>query len=167
MEKTTSYRKYGIAGLVLSILAVTTASVALAWGPRGPHRDGEFAAFMLERMLERVDATDEQQQQITTIFERTHEDIAALREGIVEDPSEEILTLLSAPTVDPDALEQLRVRHTERLNGLSQIVVASVVEASQVLTAEQRSELATAFQERFENAGGFRGRGRHFGPRHW
>ena len=109
-----------------------------------------------DRLLDRIDATDEQREAIMGIVDEVAEDFAggmdAHRALRGEWRSE-----LERPELDAEALEALRVRHVQLVDEKSRRLLDVVVRAGSVLTVEQRGELL----ERFSRFGG-----RHHHHRH-
>lgn len=150
-------RGWLIVGLVTAVSLVTVS----AWAIGGHHGDGDrhaFHAFMLNRMLERVDATDEQREQITAIVESAHDEMRAQRHGQREEIRERAVAILTAEPVDTQALEVVRLEVRDQMNDATAKISQVLVEVANVLDQEQRIALAEAMEERFAKH-----RGRH-GP---
>jgi hypothetical protein len=125
-------------------------------GWRGGHRFGGFdGAFLtpgrIERMVARlswaVDASSEQKQKLTAIVQRAGDDLRPLRERHME-LRQQAREILAAPTVDRAKLEALRTDVMKLADQASQRITAALAEAAEVLTPEQRAELARRM-ERF------------------
>jgi Spy/CpxP family protein refolding chaperone len=107
---------------------------------------------MLERSLDEVGASEAQRVQVLEIAERTGAELEALhpdRQAL----REELTTQLSAPIIDREALEQLRSEHLAAIESASQLLVAALADAADVLTPEQRVQLAERHRERWERFG--------------
>jgi periplasmic protein CpxP/Spy len=124
-------------------------------GPRGWHGDAEVTeegvrdhlGFAADRMLSRVDATDDQRDQVDAILDDLAPALLAQKldgEGL----HEQLKTALTAEVVDAEALEGLRVDGLAHADETSALVLDSVVAIGQVLTPEQRGELVE-LAERF------------------
>lgn len=118
---------------------------ATGWG-HGKHGgahggEAEMALRLSPRVLDRLEATPQQRQQIRAIMEAAradlrsqHESARALRQRSME--------LLSQPTIDAAAMEALRKDMLAQRDRASQRQLQAVLEASRVLTPEQRKRLA-------------------------
>jgi Spy/CpxP family protein refolding chaperone len=149
----------GVLGAGLAVLLGTGAwAAATARGPGGWHGRGhaeharEHFRAMLERALDEIGASETQRAQILEIAERTgaelealHPDRRALRE--------ELTARLSAPSIDREALERLRSEHLASIESASQVLVAALADAADVLTPEQRVQLAELHRGRWERFG--------------
>jgi protein CpxP len=121
-----------------------------------PERVHQRIDRRVERVLDRVDATKEQQDKVAGIIKGAFNDLTAL--GIKPwEVREKALTLFRADTIDPAALEAMRAEHIAMADTASKRVVQALTEAAQVLTPEQRRELA----ERWEHRGWRGHRGWH------
>jgi Spy/CpxP family protein refolding chaperone len=143
-------------GMTLAVLLV--ANTVSAWG-RGD-RDGHdiediksHAEHFVGRALDRLDATDEQTAAIQTIVMATIDELNAAR-GEIGSGRGEFIELMTAPTIDRAALEELRLTHLERANVMTQIVAANLADVMDVLTPEQRIRL----EEHLEKHHGRHGR---------
>lgn len=154
--------------LAVTVIAVGTAGVfartALSdeggWHSRWNHSDGARHGMMFKASLDpaeveerigkvvgqiavEVDATSEQQEKLTVIFTGAATDLIALR-GEIGDRTEtakELIDMLTAPTVDPAAVEAFRAEKLAVADKASRVVAGALVEASEVLTAEQREKI--------------------------
>jgi Spy/CpxP family protein refolding chaperone len=111
-----------------------------AFGSGSPEEHRAFMQRHLEKMLDLVKATDSQRTAIKAIGERLfaemqpiHQEHARLRD--------DLKTALAAPTVDATAVENLRVQATALMDRGSQAITKALVDASNVLTADQRQTL--------------------------
>ncbi|MFH1808998.1 MAG: Spy/CpxP family protein refolding chaperone [Pseudomonadota bacterium] len=146
-------------GLRRWILGLLTAGTALALvvgvagfagGPRGHfgmgHRnvDPEDARahmeFMVGRALSKVDATEDQKTQIQAILDEQLVKMLAMR-GEHDSMREEMHALLTADTIDRQALERFRAQQLERAQAVSLEITDSVARVAEVLTPAQRREL--------------------------
>lgn len=138
---------------VIGALTVATAQAQDRMGGWGPFHGGRFADRGIERVLDRVDATDEQQAAIREILATAREDIQPVTEDIRETRSE-LARLLRAETIDEAAVEDLRESAIGLADSVSARAVTALVDAAEVLTPEQRATL-------LDQGPGF---GRGFGP---
>ncbi len=119
-------------------------------GRGGPGFGGPFAGHMLERALGSVDASDAQRETIRGIVDEASAEIRAMTADL-DDPRAQFSTLLAAETLDRAAFETLRRQTLETGEAVSVRALEALLDAAEVLTAEQRAELVE--------------QGRGFGPR--
>jgi Spy/CpxP family protein refolding chaperone len=107
----------------------------------------EHAESMADRLLNRLDATEEQRAQVQTILGPLVADLVdarlehrAVRAAVVAE--------LTGSSIDREALETLRLERIKAFDELSRRIVGSVADIAEVLTREQRQELAE-LSERF------------------
>ncbi|MBM4266230.1 MAG: periplasmic heavy metal sensor [Deltaproteobacteria bacterium] len=129
------------AGGALLPLGQASAGLFRHHGRHSPEEIRDRATFAVEWVLRSVDATDAQQDQVRAIVERTVNDLLPLREGN-EDMREAALAALTGPTVNRQALEEIRTEKVAEWTDASEEIVASLAEIAEVLTPEQRQELA-------------------------
>lgn len=135
----------GIAGAI-----VLAAGAAIAQGGMGHgmgHFGGKFAEHKFERMMDEIDATDAQQDKIWQIVDKTRSDLRPVGREF-RDSREKVAELLAAPTIDKAAVEALRVERIAAIDAASKKAVDALVEAAEVLTPEQRAELAKEIKDR-------------------
>lgn len=122
------------------------------------------AARMLDRLLADIDASEEQAARIRAIADETLELVAAAHSD-GRDDGETLRALITADPPDRAALEALRSEHLARADALSEAVIAKLSELLEVLTPEQRQQLAEKLDE--HRAHHHRPHaGRHGGPGH-
>ncbi len=134
-------------------LAVT-ASAHQGEGP-GRHGQGGMHAMhagmmgpgMGARVLDAVGATDEQKAQIRQIMDGARNDLQGQREA-GRALREQMRALLAAPTVDANAVEALRQQQQAHREQASRRMTQAMVEASRVLTPEQRQAMAEHSRQR-------------------
>lgn len=145
-------RRAALASVLLgaSLIAVN----AYAFGPRhhGGHR-AEMREVMLGKMLDRVDASDEQRAQITAIVSAARDDVAALRKGSREQLRDDVIRILTAEEVDRAALEALRAEHQRIMDQTLDRMTDALTRAANVLLQSQRIELAEMMREHMERSG--------------
>jgi Spy/CpxP family protein refolding chaperone len=112
----------------------------------------------MERMLERVNATAEQRTKIRAIFEAARNDMRA-QADTRRQLHEQGLALLAQPTIDANAVESLRQQMLAQHDQASQRWSKAMVEAANVLTPQQRAQLAEEMRKRAAE------HGREHGPR--
>jgi protein CpxP len=108
---------------------------------------GMMAGRGMDRMLDGIDATEQQRTQIRQIMQAAMGDLRAQREQhrALRDRA---MAVYTAPTVDANAAEQVRQQMLAQHDATSKRMTAAMVEASRVLTPEQRSKLAERMKER-------------------
>jgi Spy/CpxP family protein refolding chaperone len=137
-------------GLCFAAIAVPYAD-ATAWGRRGPwhgHRSGppdpeevrSHVGFFAERMLRKVDATDEQTGLVKQILSDSADELLVIAEAH-RAQREQLREILAAPQVDRDALESLRASGIDLADEASRVLTLSLADAAEVLTLEQRTVL--------------------------
>lgn len=130
-----------LAAATLAMLLI--ANTVSAWGSRDEHDVDDFKAHaehFVDRMLRKIDASEEQNVQIQQIIDATIDELAALHEN--RSPMRaEFAVLMTADIIDREAIEALRASHLARADQMSRIVSASLADVMDVLTVEQRSEL--------------------------
>ena len=155
-EKTKSRRVSLIAAGTLAIMALGGLGVATAMSDGGPGRlvtegamrhGGHFAGRGLDRALAAVDATAEQEDRIHAIIDDARSELRPLMREF-RDARESVIDLLKAETIDRGAAETLRAERVAAIDEASKKLTAAVLEAADVLTPEQRAELAEHFGKR-------------------
>jgi periplasmic protein CpxP/Spy len=158
-RNTTPWRKHAfLALLVVPVLlgagifaARAYADEGFGFGPGGfgggnPEQHKAFMEKRLDRMLDNVKATDSQKTAIKAIFERMATEMRPIHEqhkGL----HDQIAAALSANTVDRAAVENLRKQIPQLVDQASQVFTKALLDASQVLTPEQRQTLVKTMQE--------------------
>jgi len=141
------------------LLALTGAFVAVAQAqttdtPQVPpahgfahsgHGDGR----MLERMLDGVNASADQRSRIHEIMKSATTDLRAQREAS-RGMREQLMTLFAQPTVDARAVETVRQQMLQQHDQSSRRWMQALLDASAVLTPQQRTQLAERMKQRGE-----------------
>jgi len=139
------YRTWLLAGTVIALGALGIAGAVQAQGflggMRGHGFGGPMGGMMVERALGAVDATDAQRTQIEAIIEDAKADMSTLAAEL-DDTRAQFKTLITAPTIDRSAFEALRVATLERGDAASARALEALLDVAEVLTPEQRSQLA-------------------------
>lgn len=135
------------AALVIGVLSVSAAQARGGGGGFGGGGFGGGMAFRMQKVLEKVNATDAQRAQIKGIWEglrpqleANHEQHAALRKQLTQ--------AMTAPTIDPAAIEKLRQQSVQLMDKSSTIMTRGFVESAKVLTPEQRKQVAEELEKR-------------------
>ena len=163
-EDTGRSRKFWVGmlliGFVGSVLAggAIVSTQAAGWSHGGRHRghlghDPELARkraeFAATWVLSRIDATDEQQEQVKAILGRSVDELTTLAAQHRQN-REAWVAELARPTIDRTALEQLRQNGIGTVDAATTRLVQALADAAEVLTPEQRAELIE-MAERFHN----------------
>ena len=113
--------------------------------PGDRHMHGGMS--MQGRMLDAIKATPDQRGQLVKI---RYEEREAARQLMADGKGlhEQMRALLSAPVIDEKAVEQLRQKMSAHHDQMSKLHVQTLVRSAQVLTAEQRAQLAKLHQQR-------------------
>ena len=98
-------------------------------------------------MLADVNATDAQREKIAAIVEATRKEMAPLREKHRE-ARRAVMDLLAKPTVDRAAIEAIRAQEIQSADAMSRRFVQSLADVAEVLTPEQRAQLAEKMKQR-------------------
>ena len=141
---------WGLAALA-AFVAIAAAMSGSA-GAFGRHGHG-FAERRIEHMLDAVDASDGQREEIRTALEGLHESIETGRDAR-SDSHAAIAVALTGEEIDGEALEAIRAGHVERFEAMSQQMLQAIVRVAEVLTPEQRREIT----DQLEDHGHHRGR---------
>jgi len=122
--------------------------------PMGGHHGGPDGAMagplgghMMERMLDNVDATAEQRNRIREIAKTAAGDLRTQQESR-RALREQAMTLFTQPIVDARAAESLRQQMLQQHDQASRRWMQAMLDASAVLTAEQRAKLAERMKQR-------------------
>lgn len=116
--------------------------------------------FMLQRLLDDVDASKAQRKQIREIVGDAQDDLQDEREQRRR-LAEQMAELFAQPSVDAKAVEALRQKMVAEHDKTSQRMTRAMLDVSRVLTAEQRQKIAAAMQERRQAMDDRRGPGDH------
>lgn len=112
-------------------------------GPGMPMMGGRHGA----RMLDSVGATAEQKTQLQQIMDSARNDIKPLREA-AQGLRQQMQALFTQPTVDARAVEALRVQLQANREQASKRMTQAMLDASQVLTPEQRKQMSERMSQR-------------------
>jgi Spy/CpxP family protein refolding chaperone len=117
--------------------AAQSAGMTMMTGHGGMHAMG--MAHVL-KMLDQLGATADQKNRVQAILSagfapmaQTHRDMAQTHAALQ--------AILTAPTIDRAALEQLRAAEIARIDASSRILTKALADAADVLTPEQRAKL--------------------------
>lgn len=111
-----------------------------------PVRVEERADRMVRHLAIEVDATNEQTDKLRAIMKATVKDLVPLREKI-KSARERARELLTAPTIDRGAIEQLRQEQMANLDAGSRRIAQGLEDAADVLSVEQRRKVEEKLDE--------------------
>ena len=148
-------------------LVVVGASVAAfsggsAFGRMGWHGHGMWSdparldkrvEHMVGHLADEVDMTDDQQQRLTGLAQEAARDLLPLRETM-SGARRDATALLTAATVDRAAIEDLRAAKFAALEQASARLSRFLADAAEVLTVEQRTQLAERIAKHRHRRGG-------------
>ena len=119
-----------------------------AFGRGGsPEQHKAFMERRIDRMLGIVAANDSQRTAIKAIAERTFAEMQPIHQQR-QQLHDALVAAFTADTVDRAAVEKLRLQATALMDRGSQVFGKAMLDASQVLTPDQRRTMAKFIQER-------------------
>lgn len=107
---------------------------------------GSFGGHRLERLLDKVGATAGQRGQIEAIWNGLRPQLKSLHQQH-EALRQQIGAALTAPTINPATVEQLRKQAMGVADQLSSTFTQGLVQTAQVLTPDQRKQAQAFIQE--------------------
>ncbi len=152
------WKRFGGFGLLLALGSVPVVALggAHAWrGHQPPASEAEVREKLdsvANRVLDRVDGTDEQRESIDAVLDRAAGDVWAFH-GSKDERHAAFREALTAETVDRKALESVRKDLVDDLDALTAAVVDAIGDVAEVLTPEQRREIAAIHDEMRERGG--------------
>jgi protein CpxP len=114
---------------------------AFMGGPLTPAQIDDRIDRMTKHMAIELDATADQQAKIAGIAKAAVADLRPLREQ-AQAARGQAVALLTAPTIDRSAIEQLRAQQIGLAETASKRIAQAVADASEVLNPEQRRKVA-------------------------
>jgi Spy/CpxP family protein refolding chaperone len=152
------FAKPFIAGIAATLVTLGSLAGVAAFA-KGPNGAGPLGGKMIERLLDRVEATDEQKSKINAIVERTRTEMEGMREER-RNAMTELTEILKAPTIDRAALEAKRAERMSKMDQRSKTMTTAFADIAEVLSPEQRAEAVELIQKRMDKRGkGERGKG--------
>lgn len=109
-------------------------------GAHDPKTAGERAAFASDWILGRIDASEEQRQQVQTLVQDAVGDLLQMKEQHCAN-REALLAALAQPTIDREVLGDIRQVELQLIDAASERLVGAVADVADLLTLEQRTEL--------------------------
>jgi Spy/CpxP family protein refolding chaperone len=159
-QRTNARRRWTMAGLVAGAAALAAAAwqgQARAQGASlGSHRwQGPIDEATMGRRIDAIvawaladiEAAPEQRERIAAIAKAAAIDLAPLR-ARHRGARRESLALFAAPTIDRARFEALRAEQVQLGDAASRRVVQALLDAADVLTAEQRAQLVRSWRLR-------------------
>lgn len=149
-------RRLAAATLALALAGTAVLASHTAHASPGRHEGGMHgmggmpmmgSTRHLERLLDDVGASADQKSQIKAIAEAARTDLQALHEG-GRPLMQQQMDLFTQPTVDARAAEALRQQMLARHEQASKRMLQAMLDASRVLTPEQRQKIAQRMNER-------------------
>lgn len=149
-----SSRRRWFTGLAaLGGLGLVAAQVsAHAWGRHGaldPEERSRRLDYRIGRLVRDVGGTPEQKQRLVAIAAAAMTELRPLREQALQARLRS-LQLLAAPVIDRAALEQQRLLQIQSLDARSRRTAQAMADAAEVLTPEQRAQVAARMQSRMQ-----------------
>jgi len=138
--------------IALGLVAALAVAAGIAWAAgvtpatlgHGFCRSGmgrDFVEFRIQKILQKVNATDAQEQQINAIVDglfAKHQGMAATHQQL----HQQLLGALAGPTVDRAAIEAVRAQGLALLDQGSKDLAKALGDIAEVLTPAQRQQLA-------------------------
>jgi periplasmic protein CpxP/Spy len=110
-------------------------------GPADPGEAADRAAWMAKALSRHIEATAEQKGKITSIATEAAKDLFPFREKMVAS-RQQAIELLRKPNVSRDDIERLRAEQLANAEAMSKRLAQAMGDMTEVLTLEQRHELA-------------------------
>lgn len=163
------FRRAAIATLIAGVAGGIGAKAFAHGGPGDWHRGGGFMGGpidpaqmeervdrMLKHMYIDIDATEEQKQKIDPIVKSAAKDLLPLRQQM-RAARKQAMDLFTKETIDRAAIEKLREEQIKLAAQASKRFTQALTDVAEVLTPDQRKQLAERFA-RFGRFGGWHGR---------
>ena len=133
-----------VGGLTLPTLTAHAQEAAMGGMMGGPGHAAMHGMAMahIEQMLDKVGATPDQKTRIEAILHAGFEPMGAMHDDMRVTHAR-LHALLTAPTIDREALEALRASTIASMDQASRKMVGAMADAAEVLTPDQRARLAT------------------------
>ena len=111
-----------------------------------PARVDEGVERLIKHLAIEIDATPDQQEKLTVLAKAAAKDLLPLRQEM-RTAGHDAAALLTAATIDRAAIEQLRAARLQSIQQASTSMSEFLADAAEVLTVEQRKELADRVAE--------------------
>ncbi len=126
------------------------------WRQMDPQARVDRMEYLLNRMLSRVKASDEQKAKADAVVRQAFADLRPIQEQRREG-RKAVIALLASPSIDARAVEAQRAEQQKLADAASRRMTQALVDVAQILTPEQRAELAKRMSMRFGEGRGGRG----------
>jgi len=136
-----------LSGAFVAVAQAQTTGTPPAPEMHGFAHGGAGGGRMLERMLDSVNASADQRSRIHEIMKSAMTDLQAQRQAS-RGLREQLATLFAQPTVDARAVEGVRQQMLQQHDQSSRRWMQAMLDASVVLTPEQRVQLAERMKQR-------------------
>lgn len=169
LQKTSSLTRWvaaaGIASACAFILSLGVAQAQMSGPTGGTHpehakhsesRKHAHGEHHLKKMLDSVKATPEQREKVTSIAKQSQEKSAQDRQSMqatMKANREAMQAAMSGPNVDRAAIERLRAERVAAMERKSRQRTDTMLSIAEVLTPEQRQQLAKDFSKMREQRG--------------
>lgn len=150
----------GLLALIASVTVIGAITHAAPehFGPWGamhgefnPERASKHVKKAVDWVLEDADASNDQKAKVNTIMQAALQDLLPLHKQLA-DAHQQVAQLMSQPTIDRAAVEQIRASQIALLDTASKRLTQAIEDAGEVLTPEQRQKLIAEHQRhRFEH----------------
>ncbi|GAB2604194.1 hypothetical protein GCM10027034_41640 [Ramlibacter solisilvae] len=146
----TSRRRWFAGLAALGALGAAGAAAAQGWrGAIDPAERARRMEWRIDRMVQELGGTPEQKERLTAIARAAMADLQPLREQARE-ARRQGMALLAAPTIDRAGLERARAAHVQAAEASSRRIVQAMADAAEVLTPEQRTQMAERMKSRMD-----------------
>jgi periplasmic protein CpxP/Spy len=102
---------------------------------------GERAAFATDWILHRIEASEEQRQQVQAIVQTALQDLLPMRDQHHQ-YRQALRVALMQPTINRDTLGEIRRAELQLADAASSRLVEAIADAAEALTPEQRAKFA-------------------------
>ena len=119
----------------------------MGMGPGGMMHGAGHPGQGMDRMLEQVGATADQRAQIKQIAQAAEADLKAQHDA-GRTLHQQLQTAFAQPTIDARAVESLRAQISAQHDATSKRMTQAMLDASNVLTADQRKTLSDLMSKR-------------------
>lgn len=109
----------------------------------GPEAHGKRMERMVERVFDKVGASADQKARALDIVRASGAEMKKLHDNRPDD-RKDMLALLSAETLDRDAIERHRAARQAHMEEASKLMTRTMTDVAEVLTPEQRKDAAKA-----------------------
>lgn len=144
-----------MAALLAGSLAMTAGGTAFARADGAAFDPAKFQQRIEKRVDKALDgttATADQKKKVTEILQAAFGDMKGTREKRAE-VRKALQEAMSAPTIDPAKIEQIRAEQVKMLDDRSKRFTKALIDAGNVLNAEQRQAFFKKWNERSPRKG--------------